>query len=289
MLRTALALTLVLGMTAQAAPRTDLVKAQLLADVSTIQPGKRFTLGVLMQIEPGWHIYWTNPGDSGSPTRIKVIAPQGFKVDAAQFPTPSRFDQPGDLVGYGYHDEVMLLVPVTAPDDLKPGDSIKFDVVASWLCCEDVCIPGKQDLSITLPVAAESAAENADLFMKWKAEIPVIATSDPLVERLTVERAQRAAGESDAGSLTFVIDWRENVKDTVWFPPTENKLTFTKIDARTPSQQTRINFDVALRKGQTIDHTMLDTVLSYVNQKGQRKGIVVPIDIRGVITPTGKN
>ena len=58
----------------------ELVKATLVADVSSIQPGQRFRLGVLYRIEPGWHIYWKYPGDSGIPTKIEWQLPQGFTI-----------------------------------------------------------------------------------------------------------------------------------------------------------------------------------------------------------------
>ena len=56
--------------TAQQYNGKELVKATLIADVSSIQPGQKFRLGVLYRIEPGWHIYWKYPGDSGIPTKI---------------------------------------------------------------------------------------------------------------------------------------------------------------------------------------------------------------------------
>src|SRR5947208_2023674 len=43
---------------AHAAPPKDLVKTELLSDVSAVQPGTPFSLGVRFKIEPGWHIYW---------------------------------------------------------------------------------------------------------------------------------------------------------------------------------------------------------------------------------------
>ena len=86
------------SLAACAAPPSDLVKAELLADVSAIQPGKPFNLGVMMKIEPGWHTYWKNPGDSGSPTKISFTAPDGFTIEPLQFPTPIEFNQPGDII-----------------------------------------------------------------------------------------------------------------------------------------------------------------------------------------------
>src|SRR5271168_3908009 len=85
------------------------VQAELLANVSEIQPGKPFWLGVHFVIDPSWHIYWKNPGDAGLPTRVKLTLPDGFTAGPLQFPTPSRFEQPGGIVIYGYENSVTLL------------------------------------------------------------------------------------------------------------------------------------------------------------------------------------
>src|SRR6185369_2276394 len=61
-----------------AGPAKDLVKPQLLADVAAVQPGSTFTVGVLLDLAPGWHVYWTNPGDSGLAPTVKFKLPDGF-------------------------------------------------------------------------------------------------------------------------------------------------------------------------------------------------------------------
>src|ERR1700741_2466364 len=99
----------------------ELVKASLISDVSAIQPGQKFRVGVLYQIEPGWHIYWKYSGDSGLPTKIEWQLPQGFKVGDLQWPLPVRDKEPGDLVVFDYTSEVLLFADVEAPATLPPG------------------------------------------------------------------------------------------------------------------------------------------------------------------------
>src|SRR5438874_13838035 len=97
--------SLALVSAAVAAPPKDLVQATLLADVDSVKPGKPFTLGVLLKIKPGWHVYWTNPGDSGAPTRVKWNLPEGWKAAELQYPIPRRIELPGGVVNYGYEDQ----------------------------------------------------------------------------------------------------------------------------------------------------------------------------------------
>jgi DsbC/DsbD-like thiol-disulfide interchange protein len=96
----------------------ELVKATLMADVSSIQPGQQFRLGVLYRIEPGWHIYWKYPGDSGIPTKIEWQLPQGFTIRDLQWPLPLREKEPGDLEVFAYTSEVLLFADVKAPATL---------------------------------------------------------------------------------------------------------------------------------------------------------------------------
>src|SRR5437868_3052839 len=107
------------------------VKATLLADVKTIKPGQPFHVGVLLQIDPGWHIYWENPGESGAPTRVKMTAPPGVTVEPARYPIPKTFVQPGNLTGYGYEEQAMLIARVVVPQDWPKGKSIDLTADAS--------------------------------------------------------------------------------------------------------------------------------------------------------------
>src|SRR2546421_10505162 len=110
----------------RAAPPADLVKAELLADVDAVKPGQPFRAGVLLKLKPGWHVYWKNPGDSGSPTRVKWNLPEGWKTGELEYPIPQRIELPGSIINYGYEDEVMLLASVTPAKDLKIGSTVEL-------------------------------------------------------------------------------------------------------------------------------------------------------------------
>ena len=100
--------TLMSASVAAAQPDDHPAKVELLANVSAIKPGEPFTVGIRFTMQPHWHVYWLNPGDSGMPPQVKWKLPEGFTVSELQFPVPKKFEQPGDMVGYGYEDEVLL-------------------------------------------------------------------------------------------------------------------------------------------------------------------------------------
>ncbi|MFN2622499.1 MAG: protein-disulfide reductase DsbD family protein [Chthoniobacterales bacterium] len=149
----------------------ELVQAKLLADVSAVVPGKPFTAGLLLHIVPNWHTYWKFPGDAGIPTEINWKLPDGWKVGEIQWPIPLKLDEPGDIQIYGYHDEVLLLQEITPPASLS-GNTVQLAAEASWLVCEKICIPGSANLKMDLPVAAQSAAANEEIFSRYRRSLP---------------------------------------------------------------------------------------------------------------------
>jgi thiol:disulfide interchange protein DsbD len=149
-----------------------------LADRAEVRPGDVFTLGVKLSVEPGWHIYWENPGDSGLPTRILLRGPEGFEIGESRFPTPKREVAEGDIVTYVHKGEVLFLADVRAPSTfgtgLAAGSKAVFDVDASWLVCIEACYPGSGKARLEIPVAtAESSAlANEKLFAAARARLP---------------------------------------------------------------------------------------------------------------------
>ena len=148
-----------------------LVEAQLLADTTTVVPGQTFTAGLLLKMQPGWHTYWQFPGDAGIPTEIKWSLPPGWKAGPIRWPVPQKFSEPGDIQVYGYHDEVLLMVPITPPKKIADR-SVKLAAAADWLVCEKICVPGDANVQLELPVGSQSAPANAALFRKFKDRLP---------------------------------------------------------------------------------------------------------------------
>ena len=128
------------------------VAARLVPEFGSVAPGGTLWVDLHLEIAPGWHVYWRNPGDSGLPTEIAWDLPAGFSAGEIAWPTPERFVL-GTIGNYGYHGTADLLVPIAAPADLKPGGTVHLGANASWLVCSDICIPGEAKLALDLPVA----------------------------------------------------------------------------------------------------------------------------------------
>jgi DsbC/DsbD-like thiol-disulfide interchange protein len=152
------------------------VQAELVSEVESIRAGQPFSLGLHLKMEPGWHTYWKNPGDSGLPTRLKWTLPEGFEAAPIEWPYPETFSQ-GPVTSYGYEHDVLLPVRVTPPASLAPGKPVVLSARADWLECREQCLPGRADLSVTLPVAVDMPKASgawAAAFAETRKRLPVV-------------------------------------------------------------------------------------------------------------------
>jgi thiol:disulfide interchange protein DsbD len=136
------------------------VEAKLVPKETHIQPGKAFTVGLHLKMDPGWHTYYKEPGDSGLPTKIEWSLPSGFKAGEIQWPQPEKIVVSG-LVNYGYEGEILLPVEIMPPPYFLSGPrGIEIKAKATWLACQEACIPGKAELTLTLPVSNTAGSVN---------------------------------------------------------------------------------------------------------------------------------
>lgn len=137
------------------------VKASLVALDEGVQPGKPVMVALKLEHAPRWHTYWINAG-TGYPTTIAWALPEGWQADEIQWPVPSMIkDRQGNVTGNGYEGVTYLPIALTAPASLAPGSQVTLKGKADWLMCDEVCIPGGADVSLTLPVVADAPKASA--------------------------------------------------------------------------------------------------------------------------------
>lgn len=143
-----------IGLSVQAQPwkKPEPVQAELVSRFHDAVPGTEFEIGLLLRHDSKWHTYWKSSGDTGLPTRIQWSLPQGWNASEILWPTPAVF-KIGDLVNYGYGDEVLLPVRISVPASAKVGSVQDIKAEVSWLMCADQCVPGKASLTLAVQVA----------------------------------------------------------------------------------------------------------------------------------------
>ncbi|MGA9061924.1 MAG: thioredoxin family protein [Terracidiphilus sp.] len=107
--------------------------------------------GLHFKLEPGWHIYWKNAGDSGEPPHIHWTLPKGISATPIQFPAPKRLPL-GPLMDFGYENEVLFPFHFDVNEPITLAGPYRLKAKVDWLVCREVCIPGKADLEITRKV-----------------------------------------------------------------------------------------------------------------------------------------
>src|SRR3984957_12201745 len=164
---------------ATAAPVQGPVRAQhltveLLPLSGSIQPGGDELVGLHFTLDKGWHVYWVNAGDSGEPPTIKGKLPPSITPGPMQFPAPRRLPL-GPLMDFGYEDEVLFPMTLSADSTLKAPSTAKLSAHVNWLVCREVCIPGKADLALPLQVAATAGPADPGrqaLFDRFRSRLP---------------------------------------------------------------------------------------------------------------------
>jgi DsbC/DsbD-like thiol-disulfide interchange protein len=233
----ALAMAVALGTRAPTQAPTRHSSVSLVAATEGVVPGRRLWVGLHFRMDPGWHIYWVNPGDSGQPPTVKWDLPAGFRAGSLAWPAPKRLGK-GTVVDYGYENEVVLLAALQPPAALSPGARIRLAASVQWLVCREICIAAKQSVHLDLPVARRNIADPAtqSLFRRARAQLPrptprdwrVTATDQGNQFVLSV-----LTGRSEASAVFFprVPDQVDNAKKQAVSPlPRGVRLTLSKSD-----------------------------------------------------------
>ncbi len=135
---------------ATTAMRTGHAWAEIVSGVSSIAPRDSFTIALRLRPDPGWHVYWSNPGDAGMPPSLTWKLPNEWSVTPLRFPVPTRQDIP-PLASFGYEDEVWYPATVVAGAG-DAGSRVSLRVRAEWLICREECLPEAADFALTLDV-----------------------------------------------------------------------------------------------------------------------------------------
>jgi thiol:disulfide interchange protein DsbD len=185
------------------------VSLALVPEVRAIAPGKAFWVAVRFEIEPGWHIYWQNPGSSGLPTFLDWQLPRGLRVAQVEWPAPKRFTADG-ATSYGYSGTPVVLAKIEQSHGAGPvGSKLRIGVQAEWLVCKTECLAGSGHASTRIIVAARTALEPAASRLLERARAGLPKDGSPL--------RPRAVFHDSTLTLQFAGTQREAPIDAYFF------------------------------------------------------------------------
>ena len=194
--------------------------------------------GVLFQLEPGWHIYWTNPGDSGEPPKIQWTVPENFHPGAIRWPTPLRLGH-GSIMDYGYEGQVVLLSRIDAPPwrDVMRLKEVPLTADVKYLVCKEICIPAKAHLTAVVQVGTNSSTGGADsleLIRKTQLDLPK-----------AIGAALHVSAEARGYQIILSVAGADRVRGASFFPEQANQI---ENSAAQPFAPTREGFRLTLKK-----------------------------------------
>src|SRR4051794_20915132 len=70
--------------------------------------------GIAFKLQPGWHTYWRNPGDSGVPPRFDFAKSDNVEAVTVLWPAPTRFDDGAGGTALGYVRQVLMPLRIVA-------------------------------------------------------------------------------------------------------------------------------------------------------------------------------
>lgn len=219
------------------------VTVELIAAAPSLAPAGDTWLGLRFILEPGWHVYWQNPGDSGGPPTVLWNPAPGLSPSDFEWPAPERIPA-GPLINYGYHGDVVLPFKVSAAGAASSGT---LEANARWLICQEVCVAGRGRLAIAFPLTGDAAAA----VPAWK---PLIDAARARVPR-PAPAAWRVEGRDEGGEFAVSVTTGRREAGGTFFPlesgviddaapqrpsPTDRGLRFTlkKSDLLTSSPST---------------------------------------------------
>ena len=250
---------------------TGRVEARLVSSHDLVVPGQTIRVGLLTDLDEGWHTYWRNPGDSGEPVQVSWEVPEGTTVGDIYWPVPMPVPT-GPIINYGFEGAPLFPVDVTIPGDASGTFTVGADVY--YLVCKDICVPESGQLSLDL-VVADSAVNDPI----WEPRLEDAVQRSPQLS----ERA--AAARLEDGILVVEVAGGGGLREPYLFP-----LDNTVIDhsapqiARDAMQGVRFELTPGFgwEEGQSEFGDTFRALLAFDGPIG-RQGEYVDIDVGGEV------
>ena len=254
------------------------VQAKIITNSETVKPGDEIKIGVHFKLEPGWHIYWKNAGDSGLPTKVKHTVPKGFEIKETFYPVPKTLIREGNILDYGYEDELVLITDIAVPTDAA-SSNFKIKTKATWVVCREVCIPGSNDLELQFPITNKNVLADESLFNIWQSQMPIKISRDKLPFKYSVKKT--FSNENKLNFVNITLNWNTAVKDVNIFPNTDRSVYLKDILLKNNNSISSYSFTpVIFNKGEN-DIEDIELVISYKDENGKTIGIETIINLKG--------
>ena len=103
---------------------------------------------VSLKVVHGWHIYWKNPGDAGTPPKFSWFkGKRDIPLIPLEWPVPTKYEEGAGIVVYGYDGLIHFFFHFTK-ESLREFSKSLVQLKGQWLVCSNICIPGGDSLDL---------------------------------------------------------------------------------------------------------------------------------------------
>jgi len=197
-------------------------KVSLVAESNSLQAGQAAWVGVLFDMEKGWHIYWVNPGDAGEAPKIQWHLPAGFQAGDIRWPAPARLPA-STVIDYGYEGKVLLPVSVRVPAGYRAANAVTLMADVRYVICRDVCIPAAALAKLSIPSASAGDAADRELFRNAFDNAPKAWPA-----------GWKAQANENGGFFTLLLDTGMSESKAIFFPVEQDQIDNDAMQGLTP-------------------------------------------------------
>jgi DsbC/DsbD-like thiol-disulfide interchange protein len=155
-----------------AADPAKYIRAELVAETTQPKPGTTILVGFRMTPKPGWHGYWSNPGDSGIAPSVSWNLPSGVTAGPLLHPAPTLLLSDGisSFVHTGAH---VLLTHLRIGRSVAAGTHIALKAQLDWAACTQTqCVPLHQTFTLDLLAGGGVPSADAESLRRAAARVP---------------------------------------------------------------------------------------------------------------------
>lgn len=181
MMRVALVLlVLAAGPATSAANPAKYIRADLIAASAAPRAGSTILVGIRMTPRPGWHGYWSNPGESGFAPSVRWSAPHGVSFGPLLHPAPTLLKVSG-LTSFVHESSHVLVVRMTLPRTFARGRRMPVSAAVNWAACSATqCVPLRATLKLNLTVGGGAPSAQSSALQRAARQLPRAAPTGKL-------------------------------------------------------------------------------------------------------------
>jgi len=215
--------------------KDEAASVRLISAVDGVGQEQNVTLGLDVELAPGWHTYWRSPGAAGLPPQIDWQASlnEGGNLQSAEllYPAPKRYTAYGlETIGYTHH----VIFPIEAKLR-SAGHALTIDTAVDLLVCSSICVPKHYALKLILPEGKATESAEAPLIRQFQNQMPGDAEASGLLLKSIV---------SDGVSLTVTVESRYALSEPDIFVEDEKDLSFTAPVIKLSDDNHRAHFTI---------------------------------------------